>query len=139
MPFVPDADALARPYLDLAAAAAAAGDMPWRVPLVGDAGARAVILGWPAGFRTVPHRHPTASELFLVRSGRMGFRLARHAERIVGPEGFIVARPDELHGIRVVGPEPLLLVAMVGPNRDSPDEQVEEPDAWPDWAEAPRR
>jgi quercetin dioxygenase-like cupin family protein len=137
MPYVPDTDAIARPFADLVAEAAALGDGPWRIPLAGDPGVRAVLLGWPAGFRTIPHRHPGATELFLVRSGIMGFRLADAPEREVGPGSFLVARPDELHGLRAAGPEPLVLVAIVGPNEDRPDEAIEDPDAWPDWAGVP--
>ena len=135
MPYVADADAIARPLVDLVALARDQGPGPWRLSLVGDDGGRAVLLGWPPGFRTVPHRHPGASELFAVQSGRMGFRLADDAEVEMGPGSFLVARPGELHGLRVLGDEPVVLLAIVAPNEDRPDEAVDDPDAWPDWAE----
>ena len=101
MPYVPEADALARPVVDLVAEAASRGPGPWRIALVGDPGVRAVLLGWPPGFRTVPHLHPGASELFLVHSGRMGFRLDGRPELEVGPGSFLLARPNEVHGLRL--------------------------------------
>ncbi len=133
MPHVPDADAIARPLADLVALARAQGPGPWRLSLVGDDGVRAVLLGWPPGFRTIPHRHPRASELFAVQSGRLGFRLADAAEVELARGSFLVARPGELHGLCVLGAEPAVLLAIVAPNEDRPDEAVDDPDAWPDW------
>jgi quercetin dioxygenase-like cupin family protein len=133
MPFVPDRDAVARPTADLLALAGSHGPGPWRIALAGDPGVRAVLLGWPPGFRTIPHRHPGASELFAVQAGRLGFRLADLAEIELTPGSFLVARPGELHALRVLGDEPAVLLAIVGPNEDRPDEQVEDPHAWPDW------
>jgi quercetin dioxygenase-like cupin family protein len=133
MPYVPDIDALCRPSADLDALAREQGPGPWRLALVGDPGVRAVLLGFPPGFRTIPHHHPRASELFLVRSGRLGFRLADHPEIELVQGGFLVARPGELHGLRTLGDEPVVLVAAVAPNEDAPDEAVDVPDAWPDW------
>jgi len=100
---------------------------------VGDKGVRAVLLGWPPGFRTIPHHHPHASELFAVRSGRLGFRLADDAEVELGPGSFLVARPGEIHALRVLGDEPAVLLAIVGPNEDRADETLDDQDAWPDW------
>jgi quercetin dioxygenase-like cupin family protein len=133
MPFVPDRDAIARPTADLLALAADHGPGPWRISLVGDPGVRAVLLGWPPGFSTIPHHHPGASELFAVQAGRLGFRLADHPEVELTPGTFLVARPGELHGLRVLGDEPAVLLAVVAPNEDRPDEAPEDPDAWPDW------
>lgn len=133
MPHVPDTDAIARPLVDLPALARAEGPGPWRLSLVGDDGVRAVLLGWPPGFRTVPHVHPRASELFAVQSGRIGFRLAHDAEAELAPGSLLVARPGELHGLRVLGEQPAVLLAVVAPNEDRPDEAVDDPDAWPDW------
>jgi quercetin dioxygenase-like cupin family protein len=133
VPYVPEADAIARPDADLVALARDHGPGPWRISLVGDDGVRAVLLGWPAGFRTIPHRHPRASELFQVQSGRIGFRLDDRPEVTLAPGSFLVARPGELHGLRVLGADPAVLVAVVAPNEDRFDEAVDDPDAWPDW------
>ncbi len=138
MPFVPDADAVARPDADLRAIAARSGTGPWRVALAGDPGARAVLLGWPPGFATIPHLHPGASEIFLVQAGRIGFRLDDRPEVELGPGSFLVARPGELHGLRVLGETPAVLLAIVGPNEDRPDEMIEDPAAWPGWGSAAR-
>ncbi|MFO1539237.1 MAG: cupin domain-containing protein [Chloroflexota bacterium] len=138
MPYVPDADAVARPDADLRALAARNGPGPWRVALAGDAGARAVLLGWPPGFVTIPHVHPGASEIFLVQAGRLGFRLDDRPEVELGPGSFLVARPRELHGLRVLGGSPAVLLAIVGPNEDRPDEMIEDPAAWPGWGSAAR-
>lgn len=139
MPYVPDGDAIARPLVDLDALAAAQGPGPWRLSLVGDDGVRAVLLGWPPGFATIPHHHPGASELFAVRAGRLGFRLADRPEVEMTPGSFLVARPGELHGLRVLGDERAVLLAIVGPNEDVADETVDDPGAWPDWAGAAPR
>jgi quercetin dioxygenase-like cupin family protein len=133
VPFVPDHDAIARPDADLDQLGRDLGPGPFRVSLVGDDGVRAVLLGWPPGFQTIPHQHPRASELFLVRSGRVGFRLADRPEVELTPGSFLVARAGELHGLRVAGTEPAVLVAVVAPNEDASDEAVDDPDAWPDW------
>lgn len=138
MPYVPDADATARPLADLDALARDRGPGPWRVALAGDAGARAVLLGWPAGFASIPHLHPGASEIFLVRAGRIGFRLDDRPEVALGPGSFLVARPGELHGLRVLDDAPAVLLAIVGPNEDRPDEMIEDPDAWPGWTREPQ-
>ena len=133
MPYVPHADAIARPLADLGALARAHGPGPWRFSLVGDKGVRTVLLGWPPGFRTIPHHHPHASELFAVQSGRLGLRLADDAEVELGPGSFLVARPGEIHALRVLGDEPAVLLAIVGPNEDRADETLDDQDAWPDW------
>ena len=133
MPYVPHADAIAHPLVDLIALARAQGAGPWRLSLVGEGGVRTVLLGWPPGFRTLPHHHPNASELFAVQSGRLGFRLADLAEVELGAGSFLVARPGELHGLRVLGREPAVLLAIVAPNEDRADETLDDPDAWPDW------
>ena len=99
-------------------------------------GVRAVLLGWPPGFATIPHVHPGASELFAVQSGRLGFRLADRPEVELIPGSFLVARPGELHGLRVLGDQPAVLLAIVGPNEDRADEQIEDPGAWPGWGAA---
>jgi quercetin dioxygenase-like cupin family protein len=134
MPYVPHVDAIALPGVDLVELARGQGPGPWRLSLVGDDGVRAVLLGWPPGFITVPHQHPRASEMFVVQAGRLGFRLASAAEEEAGPGSFLVARPGEFHGLRVIGNEPLVLLAIVGPNEDLADEAVEDHHVWPDWA-----
>lgn len=138
MPYVPDTDAIARPDADLLGLARSHGPGPWRIALVGGPGIRAVLLGWPPGFATIPHHHPRGTELFAVQSGRLGFRLDDRPEIELVAGSFLVARPGELHGLRVLGDEPAVLLAIVGPNEDLPDEMIEDPAAWPGWGSAAR-
>src|SRR5450756_3201731 len=75
MPFVSGNDAFNRPIQDLEALARESGEAPWRLALVGTLGLRVVFLGWPAGYSTVPHLHPSAEEIFKVVSGRALFTI----------------------------------------------------------------
>ena len=75
MPFAPATEALNLPIQDLDALARDAGEMPWRVALVGTSGLRVTYHGWPPGFSTVPHRHPHAEEIFKVLSGSALFTI----------------------------------------------------------------
>jgi quercetin dioxygenase-like cupin family protein len=125
MPFVASGEALGRAFTDLESLAAEQGPPPWRVCLVGTPGLRVVLLCWPAGFATVPHRHPHAEETFEVVRGQAAFRMGDEPERIVGPGAFVLAARGVPHAIRVPDGEPLLLLAAVAPNEDRPDETVE--------------
>jgi quercetin dioxygenase-like cupin family protein len=125
MPFVPDTEALNLPMQDLEALARDAGEMPWRLALVGTSGMRVTCHGWPPGFSTVPHRHPHAEEVFKVLSGTALFTIGDEPEREVGPGGLVLALRGVRHRIRV-GPEgPAILLAVVAPNQDRPDETIE--------------
>jgi quercetin dioxygenase-like cupin family protein len=126
VPYVHAGEALDLPYLDLEATAAAQGEPPWRACLVGTPGMRVVLLCWPPGFTTVPHRHPAAEETFLVLRGRAAMTIDPDPEREVGPGSFLLAKRGVRHIIRVPdGGEPLLLLAAVGPNENGPDETIE--------------
>lgn len=125
MPYVADGEALDRPFLDLDALAADLGPPPWRACLVGTPGLRVLLLHWPAGFATVPHRHPAAEEIFRVIRGRAFFTIGDEPEREVGPDAFMFARRGIRHAIRVPDDGPLLLLASVAPNEDWPDETIE--------------
>lgn len=131
MPYVDPADALNLPLLDIATLAAARGPGEWRERLVADAGTRWVLLSWEPGFRTVPHRHPRASEVFMVLEGRLAIRLSDTPEIEAGPGTILMARPDEVHRLHVVGDERLLIIASVSPNESLPDETIEMPDDAP--------
>lgn len=133
MPYVARIDALDDHQTDVHETAAALDDGVWRRPLLADPDLRTVLIGWPPGFRTVPHHHPHATETFQVVSGRLGFRLDDRAEVELGPGGITIARRHEVHGLRALGDQPLVFIACVAPNIDRPDEQVDVPDRWPDW------
>lgn len=128
MPFVDPSDALNLPAIDTAALAAESGPGTWRRALVGDDATRWVLLGWEPGFATVPHRHPRASEVFLVLEGRLGLRLGDHPEIEAAPGTVLLARRDEVHALRTIGEERLLLIASVAPNENEPDETIEMPE-----------
>lgn len=125
MPFVGEGEALSLAFTDLEGLAAAQGPPPWRICLVGTPGLRVVLLAWPPGYATVPHRHPHAEETFEVLRGRAAFTIGEAPERIVGPGTFVLASRDVRHAIRVPDGEPLLLLAAVAPNEDRPDETIE--------------
>jgi quercetin dioxygenase-like cupin family protein len=137
MPYVDRHDALNAMSVDLDAEIARRGAAPWRVELVGDPAVRMVLLGFPPGFATVPHLHPHAVELFHVLAGCLGFRLDQEPERIVGPGTVLLARVGQLHGLRVVGDQPLVIAATVAPNQDLADEAIDQPGLWPDWPAEP--
>jgi mannose-6-phosphate isomerase-like protein (cupin superfamily) len=125
MPFVSVAEAFNLPVQDLDALALEAGEGPWRLALVGTSGLRLTFHGWPAGFATVPHRHPHAEEIFTVVSGRALFTIGDAPEREVGPGELVLALRGVRHLIRV-GPEgPVVMLAAVAPNEDRPDETIE--------------
>jgi quercetin dioxygenase-like cupin family protein len=125
MPFVRVGEAREHAVEDLAAIAAEQGPPPWRVCLVGTPGLRVVLLGWPPGHATVPHRHPHAEETFEVLRGRAVFSIGEEPQREVGPGAFLLAKRGVRHAIRVAGDETLLMLAMVAPNEDRPDETIE--------------
>ena len=128
MPFVPAGDGLDLPSVDLDALDARMGDPPWRSMLVGTGGLRVVLLRWPPGYRTVPHVHPGAEEIFLVLAGRAVFSIGDDRAIEAGPGSFLLAPRGVLHAIRVAGREDLRLLAAVAPNEDRIDETIELPD-----------
>jgi quercetin dioxygenase-like cupin family protein len=128
MPFVHPSDALNVPAIDTAALAAEVGPGTWRRALVADDATRWVLLAWEPGFATVPHRHPRASEVFLVLEGRLGLRLGNAPQIEAGPGTVLLAQRDEIHALRTIGEERLLLIASVAPNEDRPDETIEMPE-----------
>lgn len=125
MPFVSEAEALNQPFGDLEALARGAGEMPWRLALVGTPGLRVTYHGFPPGFSTVPHRHPHAEEFFKVLTGRALFTIGDEPEREVGPGQLVLALRGVRHVIRVGPGGPTTMLAAVAPNEDRPDETIE--------------
>ena len=128
MPHVGPDDARNDRALDLTALAAAAGPGTWRERLIADGGTRWVLLSWEPGTVTVPHRHPHASETFLVMEGRLGARIGDEPEVEAGPGTLLFAPRNATHALRAIGDGRLLLIASVAPNQDVADETIEEPD-----------
>lgn len=125
MPYVAAGEALDLAFTDLEAVARDMGPPPARVCLVGTPGLRVVLIRWAPGFASTPHRHPEAEEIFFVMEGRAAFTIGGEPEREVGPGGFVLATRGVRHSIRVLGGEPMTMLAAVGPNEDRPDETVE--------------
>jgi quercetin dioxygenase-like cupin family protein len=126
MPFVSEAEALNLPFVDLEALARGAGEMPWRLALVGTRGLRLTYHGFPSGFSTVPHLHPNAEEFFKVLTGRALFTIGDEPEREVGPGELVLALRGVRHVIRVADDAgPMIMLALVAPNEDRPDETIE--------------
>ena len=81
---------------------------------------------WPPGFAAPPHYHPYAEETFHVLAGRGLFRFGDSREEVDAPAGSFLFAPRGLtHAIRVPGPESLLLLVCVTPNKSRPDETVD--------------
>jgi quercetin dioxygenase-like cupin family protein len=94
-----------------------------RVPLIASAAMRLVLLEMPGGYRTVPHRHPAAGELFIILTGGGRFTFDDGAPVAVAPGDLLYAHAGELHAIEA-GPSGLRFLAGVGPNEDRPDEEI---------------
>lgn len=124
MPYDPPQTGWNRPLADLAAIRAEFGDPPWRIPLVASSAVRVVLLGLAPGTRTIPHYHPRAEESFQVLDGVVALTIG-DAEHVVEPGSFLHAQRRTVHAIRVPGPGPAVLMCIVTPNEDAPDEQVE--------------
>jgi quercetin dioxygenase-like cupin family protein len=129
MPYVAEHEVVAPDGATLQEIAARMGRPPWRVPLVASPALRAVLWSWPASYVTVPHVHPRAEEMFHVLAGRATFAFAGEPDRTVGPGATLVARRGVEHEIRVVGDEAFVMLIVVAPNEDAPDETVERPAA----------
>lgn len=127
MPYDPPATGLNLPAVQLARIIEDAGPPPWRVPVIASPAARIVLLGMTPGTRTVPHYHPRAEETFQVVSGTVGLTIGADPEYVVGPGTFVFAGRNVVHGIRIPGPDPAVLMCTVTPNEDAPDEQVDSP------------
>lgn len=140
MPYAAPEDALSHWAVQIEAVRREHGEAPWREPLLANADTRAVLICWAPGFWSIPHFHPGATETFQVIAGRLGFRLADRPQLEVRAGGITIAHRGQIHGLRTLGKEPLVILASVSPNLNTPDEQVDVPDTWADWpAKAPER
>ncbi len=125
MPYVAEHEVVAPDGATLREIAARLGPPPWRRPLAASPAMRVVLWGWPAGFVTVPHRHPRAEELFQVVAGRAAFTFLDQPARILGPGGLLVAPRGVEHVIRVLEGDPFVMLIVVAPNEEAPDETIE--------------
>ncbi len=127
MPYVAPEEALGHRSADLEALEREMGDPPWRVALIGTPALRVVLVRWPAGFATVPHRHPHADEIFQVVRGHALFAFGEAGEEVrAGPGQVLHAAVGVRHSIRVPSDAgPLTMLAAVAPNEDRADEAIE--------------
>ena len=123
MPYEPPDTALNLHALSLSDQALRLDQPPSSRCLVASDRLRVVLLKLPEGVRPA-HIHPYADEVIEVVSGVVGATFADRAEQIVQPGDLLLAMRGVRHQIRVVGPEPAVLLCIVAPNVDTPDEQV---------------
>lgn len=138
MPYVDPATALDQWAVSIPDLMGPDARAPWRHALLANPDTRVVVICWAPGFGSVPHFHPHATETFQVVSGRLGFRLDDRPELDLGTGAIAIAHRGQVHGLCVLGDEPLVFLACVSPNEDRIDEQVDVPDRWPDWAPSPQ-
>jgi quercetin dioxygenase-like cupin family protein len=61
-----------------------------------------------------PHTHPDHADAFYVLEGLVEFRVGDEP-RVAGPETFVAAPPETVHGFGVAGPEPIRLLNLHAP------------------------
>jgi quercetin dioxygenase-like cupin family protein len=123
VPYAPPEEGLNRPLVDVRALADAEPP-PSRRVLISTPMIRVMLLHWPGGFRTVPHRHPRALETFVILEGGATFSIA--GERLDGLPGRVLrASPGQEHAIEVPPDGRIVFLSVVAPNEDLPDETIE--------------
>ena len=127
MPFVSPADAPNARIVTLPVDRPATVEFA-RAPLVASSSVRLVLIEMPAGFTTIPHRHPGATESFYILSGSGTFVIGDSGPMPVAAGDLLHAQVDEVHGI-AAGGDGLRFIACVGPNEDRADEEVAATDA----------
>ena len=124
MPYVRPEDGLNLPLFNLKELSARFGPPPWRVPLAASSALRVILMAWAPGHTTIPHIHPRADEVFHVLDGRAMFTIGDAPEIQVGPGTVLVGPHGKMHAIRVIGASPFLMLAVLGPNENLPDETI---------------
>jgi quercetin dioxygenase-like cupin family protein len=61
-----------------------------------------------------PHTHPDHADAFYVLEGQVEFRVGDEP-RVAGPETFVAAPPNTVHGFRPAGPEPIRCLNLHAP------------------------
>jgi quercetin dioxygenase-like cupin family protein len=61
-----------------------------------------------------PHTHADHADAFYVLEGLVEFRVGDEP-RVAGPETFVAAPPETVHGFGVAGPEPIRLLNLHAP------------------------
>ncbi len=128
MPYDPPESGLNRPQVSLSELERSRGPSPWRSPIVASPSIRVVALCMSPGTRTTPHYHPRAVECFQVARGVVGLTIGDDPEYLAQPGEILLARRGVVHSIHVPGPDSAVLICIVAPNEDAPDEQIDVPD-----------
>ena len=125
MPYVTATDALNRRSVRIDNLVDEHGQQEWREPLVATPNVRVVLLMTPPGAKLAPHYHPRADEVFHVLRGVGGFAFGDDKEILAGPGTVLCAPRGVRHALRAVGDEPFIWMAIVTPNEDAGDEQLD--------------
>lgn len=126
MPYVPPDEALNESLVDPDQLRRRLRSSSWRRAIVGSDACRAVMLQLAPGEEPHPrHLHPRSDEVFIVLAGVGLFEIGAGPARRAGPLSILYAPRDVPHRIRVPGPESLLLLSIVAPNLDIPDEAID--------------
>ena len=76
---------------------------------------RARFLRWEPGHQSQAHSHDLGHEVFIVLGGRARFEIDGETEDL-GPGQMCVALVDQMHGIKVLGDEPMYMYLSVTPH-----------------------
>lgn len=76
---------------------------------------RARFLQVDVGHTAQSHTHDLGHEIFLILQGRAEFTIEGHAE-VLGPGQMCIALTDEMHQVRNVGDEPVIMYLSVTPH-----------------------
>jgi quercetin dioxygenase-like cupin family protein len=75
----------------------------------------AIDMTFRPGFEGVdPHTHADHADAFYVLEGLVEFRVGDEP-RVAGPDTFVAAPPDTVHGFAVAGPDPIRLLNLHAP------------------------
>jgi quercetin dioxygenase-like cupin family protein len=123
MPY--EADAINRAFLDLDALIDEQPDPPWRLPVVADSAFRVILFRWSPGMANPLHFHPRAAEIFMILRGRAIFEIGEELPRAAGPGELMFAAPGVKHTVYPTADEEMVMLAVLGPNEDEPDETID--------------